>query len=147
MVFSLASIQKCIESYLQMRIFRLGDLFAVQIPLGGSLLGSLLRLILSACEHNFDKLVWPKIVARIGIKKAARPAHLATARDEDDVHICSHTFCPLCVEAAIKDIYDHEVSFDACDDHLTHAGGVATNKCLDMLVCLSATKHDIDIYH
>ena len=95
-VFTLNSIRKCVMAYMQMRIYRCGDLFATQlsgVPIGGPLSSSILRLVLGAREHTFDQLDWFQIATGLRIQ-GQRKEWISACRYEDDILLVSFAFCP-----------------------------------------------------
>ncbi|CAK0792084.1 unnamed protein product, partial [Prorocentrum cordatum] len=83
-VFRLHSLQRCLECFMGMRMFRLGDLFVVQengAPIGGPLSGCILDLVLSLRECVMDK-TW-------GLNWSNRRQEIAAARYVDDLLLMS----------------------------------------------------------
>ena len=63
-VFFASKVRTCVKGLLEMRTYRIGNLFLRQakgIPIGGPISGAILDLVLARAECHFDLFVWPKI--------------------------------------------------------------------------------------
>ena len=66
-VFFASKLRICMEGLLEMRTYRIGNLFLRQakgIPIGGPISGAILDLVLARAECRFDIFVWPKIAEK-----------------------------------------------------------------------------------
>ena len=66
-VFFASKLKTCIGGLLDMRVYRIGNLFLRQakgIPIGGPISGAILDLVLARAECRFDIFVWPKIAEK-----------------------------------------------------------------------------------
>ena len=62
-VFFASKLRTCIKGLLEMRTYRIGNLFLRQvkgIPIGGPISGAILDLVLARAECKFDTVLWPK---------------------------------------------------------------------------------------
>ena len=63
-VFFSSKLKTCVRGLLDMRVFRIGNLFLRQakgIPIGGPISGAILDLVLASAECIFDTFSWPFI--------------------------------------------------------------------------------------
>jgi hypothetical protein len=148
-IFKLESISKCVQAYLKMRIYRIGNKFMVQragVPIGGPLSGALLRLTLSKCEADFDTRWWPGIAEGLGLS-GSRGSSVAASRYEDDLLLTSHIFCSGCLDTLVDFIYKDAVPFKPCTDFEATESDDSINKFLDFYVKCRAGVVNINIFN
>ena len=146
-VLTVDSIKKCVDSYLMLRVFRVGNRFVQQVsgvPIGGPVSSALLRRILSSCERRFDD-AWP-VYAQAAQLGGTRDENIAFARYEDDVAALSHLLCSDCVDKVVQDIYGDEVAFDANTADERTDGNVIINKFLDLELRASSVSVNVDLH-
>ena len=135
-------VASCIHSLLQLRVFRFGDQFLVQlsgIPIGGPISGAALEAVLCLGEDTFDKLGWPTLANKLNIR-GQRCQWLTCLRYVDDVFVATRCFCPTCVEYIIVCIYSRTIAFDTATDGLGTVGTFTTLRFLDLWCFMSWDK-------
>ena len=99
-VFSLSKVSSCMRALLELRWYKFGDKYLVQvsgIPIGGPVSGAALEAVLCVDEDTFDKFGWHVFAKDLRIP-GERCSWLTIVRYVDDVFVASSWFCPKCVE-------------------------------------------------
>ena len=94
LVYTKAALARFLHTLLLFRIFKLGPLFAAQLPgfaTGGPWSPVLLRLVFGSHEDIFDKFRWKHLAKRYNLTKY-RKNHIATGRYADDILAISNDF-------------------------------------------------------
>ena len=133
-VFFASKVKTCIQGLLDMRTFRIGNLFLRQvkgIPIGGPISGALLDLVLARAECIFDFYTWPK-VARTWNLAGPRNRWITFGRYVDDIIAISRWLCPCCVMNLLPTIYKGLASFDESNDGLCFFDPCISVKFLDL---------------
>ena len=139
-MFWLSRVRCCVECLLNLRFFRVGDRFLMQVygvPIGGPISGAILDVCLTSLEEKFDKKRWPDIAAQCGLK-GPRGKFVASGRYADDTILISRWLCATCLGQILKSVYSNEVDFDI-DLGAINLGTHAFANYLDFWVCVSDT--------
>lgn len=148
-VFFASKLRTCMEGLLELRTYRIGNLFLRQakgIPIGGPISGAILDLVLARAECRFDIFVWPKNAEAWNL---AGPGSkwVTFGRYVDDIISISRWLCPSCVATLLPIIYQGIVSFDPCDDGLRYYDPFIAVEILDLWFYVGWDKIETSLIH
>lgn len=137
-VFLVRSINRFVQAFLGMRLFRFGKQVLLQIkgiPIGGPLSDRILNAVLSFKEYTYDRS-WP-----------GRPRRVAPGRFADDLILLSRCKCSDCLMAMVREVYGSVVHFDRDLDFKILPCGTVVQDFLDGTIHFSFTSFSVAVVH